>query len=264
MKPSCLLIRAPGTNCDRELIHAFELAGAAASDVHIDALIADPAPLDAAQIIAFPGGFSYGDDVAAGRIFAHRLRQRLLEPLQNAVQRGTPVIGICNGFQVLVKCGLLPDPAHGGQSVTVSDNTTGRFIDRWVKFQANPDSPCIWTQGLTAMDLPIAHGEGRFTAPPQVVEQLESNQQVALRYAADDDPNGSVNHIAGICDPTGLVFGLMPHPERCVHLTHHPAWTRFSAQQRQAEPAGLTMIKNAVAHVARPRDQANAAATTNA
>jgi len=250
MKPSCLLIRAPGTNCDRELIHAFELAGAAARDVHIDALIANPTPLDQAQIIAIPGGFSYGDDVAAGRIFAHRLKQQLLAPLQAAVERGVPIIGICNGFQVLVKCGLLPDPAAGTQTVTVSDNTIGRFIDKWVKLEANPESPCIWTHGLTAMDLPIAHGEGRFTADPAVVESLEANQLIALRYASDDNPNGSINDVAGLCDPTGLVFGLMPHPERCVHLTHHPAWTRMTQTQHAAEPAGLTMIRNAVEHVA--------------
>jgi len=252
MKPRCLLIRAPGTNCDRELIHAFSLAGGDAFDIHIDALIADPAPLSDAQIIALPGGFSYGDDVAAGRIFGHRLKQRLLGPLQEAVARGTPIIGICNGFQVMVKCGLLPDPTAAAQTVTVSDNTTGRFIDRWVKLEANPDSRCVWTRGLTELDLPIAHGEGRFTAPPHVVQQLEANQQVALRYAADDNPNGSVSHVAGICDPTGLVFGIMPHPERFVHLTHHPAWTRLSAEQRHATPAGLRMIQNAVTHVTQP------------
>lgn len=252
MKPLCLIIRTAGTNCERELAHAFELAGAAVRIEHLNQLIADPARLEQAELIGFPGGFSYGDDIAAGRIFANRLRHRLMEPLKQAMDRGVPMIGICNGFQVLVKLGLLPDPAAGQQTATLADNDNGRFIDRWVRLDADPQSVCIWTRGLadTSLDLPIAHGEGRFVPRDDaVLQQLSTNRQIALRYAVDDNPNGSTGRIAGICDPSGLVLGLMPHPERYTHRTHHPQWTRKPSMEAARTPAGLCFFQNAVAHV---------------
>ncbi|MCC6580304.1 MAG: phosphoribosylformylglycinamidine synthase subunit PurQ [Phycisphaeraceae bacterium] len=250
MKPLCLIIRAAGINCDQELAHAFELAGAQTRKIHLNRLIEDPAPLAEAQLIGFPGGFSYGDDVAAGRIFANRLRHRLMDHLLAALDRGTPIIGICNGFQVLVKLGLLPDPRAGKQMATLADNTCGRFIDRWVRLQAQPKSVCVWTQGLDALELPIAHGEGRFV--PQTEDDLarwEAAGQIALRYAGDDNPNGSTADIAGVCDATGLALGLMPHPERWVHPTHHPHWSRAAATGQPLAPAGLKFFVNAVQHV---------------
>ncbi len=268
MKPVALIIRTAGTNCDRELAHAFELAGADPVTVHLNKLIEEPTQIERAGLIGVPGGFSYGDDIAAGRILANRLRHRLLGPLRVAIERGAAVIGICNGFQVLVKLGLLPDPTGEGeateasQTVTLTDNTRGRFVAKWVGLEVPTDTVCVWTRGLGRFDLPIAHGEGRFvTASQQVLEQFDFNGQVALRYASSDllglgedgvsglgfNPNGSVGDIAGICDPSGRVLGLMPHPERYTDLTHHPLWTRTVAPTRAGEAsAGLKLFHNAV------------------
>lgn len=248
MKPTVFIIRAAGINCDRELAHAFTLAGAQIQAIHLNQLITDPSLLQQADLIGVPGGFSYGDDIAAGRIFANRLRYHLLPAFQEALGRGVPIIGICNGFQVLVKMGLLPD-ADGQQSVTLTDNTSGRFIDRWVRLVVPASTACIWTRGLDSFDLPIAHGEGRFVAAPGVLDRLNDRGQIALRYASDENPNGSTGDVAGICDPTGLILGLMPHPERHVSSQQHPHWTRASTVKLTAIPAGLRMFHNVLEHV---------------
>lgn len=254
MKARTLILRTAGTNCDGELAHAFELAGASAERVHLNRLIESPHVIDDYDLLGIPGGFSYGDDIAAGRIFAGRLRHRLYAALRRFIAQGKPVIGVCNGFQLLVKAGLLPgfelpEQCAPPQVATLADNATPRFVDRWVPIVAEPDSACIWTRGLSDLkastfDLPIAHGEGRFIAPDDVLDRLESQGQVALRYAQGENPNGSMRDIAGICDPTGLVLGLMPHPERFVHPTQHPTWTRH-----KREPAGLRFFVNAVEQV---------------
>ena len=255
MSVSTLILRTAGTNCDAELAYAFEQAGATTQTVHLGRLIDDPAMLDRFDILGFPGGFSYGDDIAAGRILANRLRHQLLGPLQAAVGRGMLMIGICNGFQVLVKLGLLPYPDDARQVTTLADNDSGRFLCRWVGVAEDTASRCIWTRGLGAFELPIAHGEGRFTTSPQVLQQLKENGQVALRYGGTDgvsgdtsggNPNGSDDAIAGICDPTGLVFGLMPHPERFTVPTQHPQWTRMPASFRGETMPGLKLFQNAV------------------
>jgi len=246
MSVSTLILRTAGTNCDAELAFAFEQAGATTQTVHLGRLIDDPAMLERFDLVGFPGGFSYGDDIAAGRILANRLRHRLLGPLQQAVQRGVPMIGICNGFQVLVKLGLLPNPAEATQTVTLGDNSSGRFICKWTPLVADEGSKCVWTRGLGRFDLPMAHGEGRFTGPADVISQLQANGQVALRYA--DNPNGSDDDIAGICDPSGLVFGLMPHPERFTVPTQHPQWTRQPKGFADQTMPGLTLFQNAVEH----------------
>lgn len=253
MTPQTLILRTAGTNCDRELAHAFELAGAETTTLHLHELIENPQRLEAFDLIGFPGGFSYGDDIAAGRILANRLKHRLYEPLLAAIDRGVPMFGPCNGFQVLVKLGLLPDPHAKVQEVTLAHNASGRFIDKWTPVSVEADSKCIWTQGLGDHDLPMAHGEGRFTASPEVLDRLETNGQVALRYGTSgggsENPNGSTRDIAGVCDPTGLVFGLMPHPERFLHPTNHPQWTRQDEAFMQETPIGLRYFQNAVEHV---------------
>jgi phosphoribosylformylglycinamidine synthase subunit PurQ / glutaminase len=260
MKPKTLILRTAGTNCDAETAYAFELAGAVAERVHINRILQNPGLIDTYQILAIPGGFSYGDDIAAGRILANQIVNHLGDALQRFVESGRPVIGVCNGFQVLVKTNLLPGAIGGrsGQTSTLAHNDSGRFIDRWVTLLPQP-SKCVWTTDLQGpIELPIAHGEGKFIpASDAVREALWDGGQVALTYARPDgspaegaaphNPNGSVDDIAGVCDPTGLVFGLMPHPERYVDPLQHPAWTR--QQPLPALGRGLQIFRNAVTHV---------------
>ena len=257
--PRCLILRTAGTNCDAETAHAFRLAGAAVDAMHVNRLIESPALLAGYQLLALPGGFSYGDDIAAGRIFAQQLRSRLAGAMADFVAAGGPVIGICNGFQVLLKAGLLPGPLGGveaeagGQTCTLAHNPSGRFVDRWVALDPVADSRCVWTAGLTGpVELPVAHGEGRFVCGSEAVRRaLWSGGHVALTYAegggpaGPNDPNGSDDRIAGVCDATGLVFGLMPHPERHVSRLQHPAWTSRPAGGGD-EAVGLSLFRAAV------------------
>jgi phosphoribosylformylglycinamidine synthase I len=260
MPPTTLILRTAGSNCDRETAYAFELAGAATAYLHINQLLTNPNLLHDYQLLAIPGGFSYGDDIAAGRIFANQIRHHLSEAFKRFVEDGKPIIGICNGFQVLVKTDILPGPLAGesGQTATLAHNDAGRFIDRWIHLSEKPGK-CIWTTGIGQLDLPIAHGEGKFIPRTQAIRQaLADSGQIALVYANPDgspangafpaNPNGSIDDIAGICDRTGLVFGLMPHPERYVDPTQHPAWTR--QRPLPSEGAGLAVFRNALRHVA--------------
>lgn len=249
--PTALVIRTAGTNCDQELLRAFEVAGAETRLCHLEALVKDPTPIDGASLIGFPGGFSYGDDVASGRIFAMHTRLGLMESLRGAVDRGACVIGVCNGLQVLAQTGLLP--GLPGKRVALTVNAGGSFISDWVGVEFEAASRCVWTRGLggeepEASVLPIAHGEGCFVADPETLALLETGGQVALRYTSD--VNGSAGRIAGICDPTGRVFGLMPHPERFLEWNRHPAWTSLDASVMEPEPIGLRMFRSAVESVA--------------
>jgi phosphoribosylformylglycinamidine synthase len=258
--PNALVIRAAGTNCDAELVRAFTLAGATARTLHLESLCADPDRIDEFDVVGFPGGFSYGDDIASGRIFATRVRETLYPALRRAIDRGCPMIGVCNGFQVLVQVGLLPGPAGAWpndrapeQSVALTENIGARFVDRWVPVRPEPKSVCVWTRGLAGdadtMQLPVAHGEGRFIASPETIADLEATGRVALRYG--DNYNGSQNAIAGICDTSGLTFGLMPHPERYLDWTRHPYWTRLSESTRNGTTPGLKIFQSAIEAVAR-------------
>jgi len=249
--PNALVIRTAGTNCEQELLRAFSLAGAETTLCHLDSLVKDPSPIDKADLIGFPGGFSYGDDVASGRIFAMHTRLGLVDRLKAAVDRGAGIIGICNGFQILVQTGLLP--GIDGKRVALTGNSGGAFISDWCRVDFQPESKCIWTRGLTGLTddisvLPIAHAEGCLVAGDDTVNALNTNGQVVLRYASD--VNGSADRIAGICDPTGRVFGLMPHPERYLDWNRHPAWTRLSGDTKSQEPVGLRMFRGAVESVA--------------
>jgi len=262
--PHAIVIRAAGTNCDAEMVRAFELAGAKTQLVHLDRLIEDPAQIDRFDLIGFPGGFSYGDDVASGRIFAMRVRERLYPALRDAARRGCLMIGACNGFQVMVQVGLLPGPSSGeewpeesapSQSVALAHNANGMFIDRWVGIELCEGSRCIWTRGIAerfapgergdVLRLPIAHGEGRFVAASNdMLRQLESGGQIAIRYT--EDVNGSAGGVAGVCDASGRIFALMPHPERYLSWLNHPYWTRLSGAVRERETPGMAMFRNAV------------------
>jgi len=259
MKPKALILRSAGANCDQETAYAFERAGANSVPVHLNRLLENPAALRDFQILAIPGGFSYGDDIAAGKILARQLSHHLYEPLREFVAAGKPIIGICNGFQVLVKTGLLPGAVAGvaQQNCTLTDNASGRFTDQWVHL-ATRSEKCIWTSGLKNFELPIAHGEGRFVPASDAVRKaLWEDDRIALVYVKADgsaangeaphNPNGSVDDVAGVCDQTGIVFGLMPHPERHLTVTHHYAWAgNTDTRVATGQPKGLQIFNNAV------------------
>lgn len=245
--PAVCVLRAAGTNCDVETAYAFELVGAKPTVLHVNRLRERPALLREFQVLAIPGGFSYGDDVASGRIFANELTTRLRDELLGFVERGGFAIGICNGFQVLVKSGLLPSDATAGtaQTATLTDNTSGVYRDCWVRAAGDPRL-CKWIADRDEVELPVAHAEGRFAAPPALLARLEAAGQVAIRYAGGTNPNGSQGDVAGICDPTGRVFGLMPHPERFLRWENHPRWTR---ETRKPEGDGVRFFRTAIRHL---------------
>ena len=262
---SVLILRAAGINCDEETAHAFRLAGAARVDpVHINAFIQGRRSLSEYDVLVLSGGFSYGDDLSGGKVLANEMQCKLMDDVESFIGEGKLILGICNGFQVLVKMGLLPQTKPGGrrQEATVFYNDSGKFECRWVHLRRNPDSPCVFTRNMPeTIYIPVANGEGKvMLASEDVRERLGPGGHIALRYvnppwvgggAAEYpwSPNGSVDAIAGICDATGRIFGLMPHPERYTHPTHHPRWTREGCK----EPDGLHIFRNAVEYAHRIR-----------
>lgn len=263
-QPRVLVLRAPGANCDLETEFAFAQAGGRPERLHVNRLLESPTLLDDFQVLCVPGGFSYGDDVAAGRILANQLRRHLSECLQRFKDDGKLILGICNGFQVLLKSGvLLPIAEDGTAPATLAWNDSGRFEDRWVPLRVS-SRKSVFFRDIDAMYLPVAHAEGKFVpADAEQLSQLVARQQVVLRYGTSaaedaptamtatvdypDNPNGSLADIAGVCDETGRVCGLMPHPERHLDPTHHPRWTR---RQESAGGDGLRVFENAIAYFA--------------
>jgi phosphoribosylformylglycinamidine synthase I len=251
-----IVLRAAGINCDMETEYALELAGASAERVHINRLIEDKSALDAYHIIVFPGGFSYGDDVAAGKILANQIVHHLSEPIRKFIDDGKLVLGICNGFQVLVKTGILPgaDSMMRQDQVTITCNDSGRFEDRWVYLAPQTDK-CVFIEPGRQIYLPVAHAEGKVVArDSEVLERLKSEGCVAFKYVDQNgsegeypvNPNGSVDSIAGLTDVTGRVLGLMPHPERFVRPTQHPHWSR---QGEKRDGDGMMIFNKAVEYV---------------
>jgi phosphoribosylformylglycinamidine synthase subunit PurQ / glutaminase len=269
--PRVCVLRAPGTNCDPETAHAFELSGGQAERIHLLRLLERPERLNDFQILCVPGGFSYGDDIGAGVIFSSQLREQLGDALRDFLAQKKLILGICNGFQVLLKAGILPngssslDTSPRERQATLTWNDNGRYTARWVRL-TNPKSNNVFLKGIDEIELPIAHAEGRLAVRnDSIVNDWASAGQVALCYRRragespdstdwmneeleyPDNPNGSVANIAGLSDPTGRVLGLMPHPERFIHATQHPNWTR---RKLRGDGHGLQLFKNAIEYFA--------------
>ena len=236
-KVRTLILRAPGTNCDVETAFAFQQAGAEVTSVHVNQLIRREQRLSDYQIMVIPGGFTYGDDIGAGKVLANELGLKLGEDIIRFIEAGGLILGICNGFQVLVKAGVLPKPTDSGESrLTLTINDSGKFECRWVHLRANKESPCVFTRGIDSMYLPVAHGEGKVVADPELLPELNVALYYTDEYGNSEagypyNPNGSIGNIAGICDTSGRVFALMPHPERYIRGTQHPQWTRLGTKQ---------------------------------
>jgi phosphoribosylformylglycinamidine synthase len=272
-QPRVLILRAPGTNCDEETAFAFERAGAAPRRMHVNRLLESPPLLREFEVLCIPGGFSYGDDIAAGRIFASQIQLRLNDAVCEFRERGRLVLGICNGFQVLLKTGVLLPADERGPLATLCWNDSGKFEDRWVNLRCE-ESKCVFFAGIKKLYLPVAHAEGKFVVrDDETLQRLAAARQLPLRYergrepfsgdeksmevdnrwrrpktAPDpvypENPNGSQANVAGVCDETGRVCGLMPHPERHIEPTQHPRWTRIPSLP--AEGDGLAVFRNAV------------------
>jgi phosphoribosylformylglycinamidine synthase len=253
MKINSLVLRAPGTNCHQETAEAIRRAGGEAEIWPLQKLLDDPSKLLDFQFFVLPGGFSYGDDISGGKVFGNALLYLLQEWIDKLRQRGGLILGICNGFQVLIKCGLLPFPDEDTQRVTLTDNDSARFECRWVSLDIDSGSPCIFTQGLEGkLDVPVAHGEGKvFWTDEKTGQSLIEKNLAVFKYHVPEsagevfphNPNGSLKDVAGLCDPSGQILGLMPHPERHQFPWQHPAWTSADESPRIQ---GLDIFKKAV------------------
>jgi phosphoribosylformylglycinamidine synthase len=242
MEPKAIVLGGYGINADAELAEALRLAGAKVERLHVADLVADPERLSGARILAFPGGFSFGDHLGSGQVLALLCRRTLRPALESFVSEGGLAIGVCNGFQALVRIGILPNRKGAwSREASLIQNESGRFVDGWFPVVFEPSSRCLWTKGLAGRLLPVRHGEGRFVARDEAaLDALEADGLVAVRYSGIS-PNGSERDIAGICDPSGRVFGLMPHPEAFLVRENHPGRRRSSVD----EP-GIELFENGV------------------
>jgi phosphoribosylformylglycinamidine synthase len=253
MKCRALVLSGYGINCESESAYAIESSGGSADIVHVNSLFDNPKMLEDYNLLFFPGGFSFGDDLGSGKVLANMLRTRLGDELDEFRQGEKLILGVCNGFQMLVKMGLLPSPDFE-QKTTITENDSGHFEDRWVFLKVNKKSPCVFTSGMDYTLLPVRHGEGKFvTKDEQILENLVDNEQIVMQYVNRKgelagypaNPNGSVMNIAGICDRSGYIFGLMPHPEAFNSVENCPYWTLGTIK----EAHGLQIFKNAVAYL---------------
>jgi phosphoribosylformylglycinamidine synthase I len=268
-----LVLTGYGLNCDYETDFSLKIAGADSKRLHINELIGSRKgdarlSLDDYHILVLGGGFSWADDHGAGVIMATRLRYNIGEQIEEFIGKGKLVLGICNGFQALVNLGLLPgiDGDYRSRRVAITYNDSGNFIDTWIKLKVREDTECVFTRGISFLELPVRHGEGKFFAEQAVIDELFKRRQVAMQYvdtrgnpaqgAWPLNPNGSLYDIAGICDATGRIFGLMPHPEAYNHYTNHPDWTAKREQLaregkaiEREEGEGIAIFRNAVTYI---------------
>ena len=254
--PKVLILRTAGTNCDYETRYAFEKAGAKVDAVHINILLANKNLLKDYQILTLPGGFTYGDDVSAGKILANQIKYNLEEDIKTFIHEKKLILGICNGFQALTKAGLLPAIDKQHQEATLTFNDSNKFEDRWVYLKiCSNKSIFVKDEEISKIYLPVAHGEGKFvTQDESILNKITMNHQIVFKYVNEQgeetgypwNPNGAARNIAGICDPTGQILGMMPHPERHVEPTQHPRWTRNGLKEWGE---GFIIFKNAVSYV---------------
>ena len=260
-RPKAIILRTAGTNCDYETKYALEKAGACVDLIHINQLLKEKGLLGLYQILVLPGGFTYGDDIAAGKVLANQLKHHLLDELMQFVDDGKLIIGICNGFQVLVKMGLLPrinDIQYSlngyKQEFTLTYNDSNKFEDRWVYLRASSNKS-VFIDRDTILYIPVANAEGKFMAKnEEKLRMLSESEQIVFKYVDKDgsesgypwNPSGSMGNVAGVCDHTGRILGMMPHPERHVEPTQHPRWTR---EGLKAEGDGIIIFRKAVDYI---------------
>lgn len=259
-----LVLTGLGLNCEVETAEAFRRVGATPELVPLLDLLRGHArhPLTAYSIVAFAGGFAFGDHLGAGFVYANKIRWQLYDSMLEFIDGGGLALGICNGFQMMTRLGMVPgfDGDYRTPRATIAPNDRLGYWDTWIRLAADPASPCVWTRGLGQIELPTRHGEGKFlAADEQVTARLEAGRQIALRYVDaegratetwPDNPNGSPGGVAGVCDPTGRLFGLMPHPDAFIYPFQHPQWFRRGEGERPAEGAGLAIFRNGVDTVA--------------
>lgn len=263
IKPKVLVITGYGINCEEEIAYSFNTTGGEAEVIHINDLIENPKKLDNTQILAFPGGFSYGDDTGSGNAMANKIRNNIFEELLKFIQRDTLTIGICNGFQIITNLGLVPatDGNYGKTEAVLMHNKQARYECRWIHIK-NTSKKCVWTQNIDLLHVPIAHGEGNFYTPEETFQKLKQNDQIVFRYTNPDgsaanglfpsNPNGAMDDIAAICDESGRIMGMMPHPERFNSFYNEYDWPEKKEkllrnnQQIDTTGEGLIIFKNGI------------------
>ena len=262
MAVKALILTGYGINCDEETAFAFKKAGGSSQIVHVNDLIKQPNMLKDFQVLAFPGGFSYGDDTGSGNALANKIRTNLWEDIMQFIKEEKLVLGICNGFQVIANLGLLPglEGNYGERNIALAHNNTARYECRWVSIK-NFSKKCVFTKGIEELNLPVAHGEGKFTASEETLKKLADNDQIVFKYTKEGkpaqeefpfNPNGAMQDIAGICDSTGRVFGMMPHPERSMFFTQQNDWSlqkellKRQGKSLPEDALGIKVFKNAV------------------